>query len=165
MEHRLGQLHGNTDGRSRFPWDEGASEKVERDTTLLQSVNMGPLSRESIRAAQNQDPVLSQVVKWLETGVKPSRGDVEGGGPKLPSYWSPWGRLFLRDGLVLRCWEHEVTGQEICHQICLPESIVSQVLCALHNDPSSGHLGVSKTGESAEEILLAWHAGRRRNAC
>ena len=52
MEHRPGQLHGNTDGLSRFPWDERSLEKVERYTTLIQSVNMGPLSRESIRAAQ-----------------------------------------------------------------------------------------------------------------
>ena len=79
VEHRPGQLHGNADRLSRLPWDEGASVKVERDATLIQSVNMEPLSRESIRAAQNQDPVLSQVVRWLETGVRPAGGDVEGG--------------------------------------------------------------------------------------
>ena len=76
VEHRVGQLHGNADGLSRFPWDEGAWQRIERDTTLIQSVNMGPLLRESIHAAQNQDPVLSQVVKWVETGVRPARGDV-----------------------------------------------------------------------------------------
>ena len=43
-------------------------------------MNVEPLSRESICAAQNRDPVLSQVVTQLETGVKPARGDVEGGG-------------------------------------------------------------------------------------
>ena len=108
---------------------------------------MEPFLRESISAAQNQDPVLSQVVRWLETGVRPARGDVEGGGRKLLSYWSQWGRLFLRDGLVFRRWEHEVTGKEIYQQICLSESVVSQVLCAFHNNPSAGHLGVSKTLE------------------
>ena len=80
MEHRLGQLHGNADGLSRFPWDEGLWLKIERDTTLIQSVNMGSLSGEIIRAAQNQDSALSQVVKWLKTGVRPARGVVEGGG-------------------------------------------------------------------------------------
>ena len=159
VEHRPGQLHGNADGLSRLPWDEGASVKVERDATLIQSVNMEPLSRESIRAAQNQDPVLSQVVRWLETGVRPARSDVEGGGRKLLSYWSQWGRLFLRNGLVFRRWEHEVTGQEIYHQICLPESVVSQVLCALHNDPSAGHLGVSKTLEKVRRRFY-WHGMR-----
>ena len=49
---------------------------------------MEPLQRESICAAENRDPVLSQVVTQLETGVKPARGDVEGGGCKLLSYWS-----------------------------------------------------------------------------
>ena len=29
---------------------------------------------------QNQDPALSQVVNWLKTGVRPPRGDVDGGG-------------------------------------------------------------------------------------
>ena len=76
---------------------------------------------------KNQDPVVLQVEKWLETGVTPARGDVEGGERKLLSHWSQWGRLFLRDGLVFRRWKHEVTGQEIYHQICLPKSIVSQI--------------------------------------
>ena len=79
MEHRPGQLHGNADGLSSLPRDEGSSVKVERDATLIQSVNMEPLSRESIRAAQNQNPALSQVVRWLETGVRPAGGDVEEG--------------------------------------------------------------------------------------
>ena len=79
MEHRPGQLHGNADGLSSLPRDEGSSVKVERDATLIQSVNMEPLSRESIRAAQNQNPALSQVVRWRETGVRPAGGDVEEG--------------------------------------------------------------------------------------
>ena len=29
---------------------------------------------------QNQDPALSQVVKWLKTGVRSPRGDVDGEG-------------------------------------------------------------------------------------
>ena len=120
---------------------------------------MEPFLRESISAAQNQDPVLSQVVRWLETGVRPARGDVEGGGRKLLSYWSQWGRLFLRDGLVFRRWEHEVTGKEIYQQICLPESVVSQVLCAFHNNPSAGHLGVSNTLEKVRRRFY-WHGMR-----
>ena len=40
---------------------------------LINSVNVELLSRESIKAALKQDPVLSQVVDWLKTGVKPAR--------------------------------------------------------------------------------------------
>ena len=80
VEHRPGQLHSNEDGLSRLPWDEDASVKDRRDATLIQSVNMEPLSRDSLRATENEDPVLLQVVKWLKTGVRSPRGDVDKGG-------------------------------------------------------------------------------------
>ena len=81
---------------------------------------------------------------------------MEGGGRKLLSYWSQWGRLLLRDGLVLRRWENDKTGQEIYQQICLPESFVPQVLHVLHNSPSAGHIGVSKTLEKVRRRFY-WH--------
>jgi len=77
VEHRPGQLHSNADGLSRLPWDEDAPVKDRRDATLIQSVNMEPLSRDSLRETENQDPVLLQVVKWLKTGVRSPRGDVD----------------------------------------------------------------------------------------
>ena len=91
--------------------------------------------------------------------MKPARCDVEGGGRKLLSYWSQWGRLLLRDGLVLRRWENEKTGQEIYQQICLPESFVPQVLHVLHNSPSASHIGVSKTLEKVRRRFY-WHGMR-----
>ena len=74
-------------------------------------MNVEPLSKESIHAAQSRDPVLTQVVMWLKAGVRPPRSEAEGGALKRLSYWSQWGRLLHRDGLVVyRRWEHEQTG-------------------------------------------------------
>ena len=120
-------------------------------------MNVEPLSRESICAAQNRDPVLSQVVTQLETGVKPARGDVEGGGRKLLSYWSQWGKLFLKDGMVFRRWKREVP-RDLSSNL-LAQGVVSQVLCALHNHPSAGHLGISKTLEKVQRRFY-WHGMR-----
>ena len=159
VEHRSGQSHGNADGLSRLTWESINSAEQDEDAVLINSINVEPLSRESIKVALKQDPVLSQVVDWLKTGVKPARCDVEGGGRKLLSYWSQWGRLLLRDGLVLRRWENEKTGQEIYQQICLPESFVPQVLHVLHNSPSAGHIGVSKTLEKVRRRFY-WHGMR-----
>ena len=160
VEHRPGHLHGNVDGFTRLT-GEGTTleEQGEEDAMLIQSVNVEPLSNECIKATQKQDPVLSQVVDWLKSGARPARRDVEGGGRKLLSYWSQWGRLFLKDGLVFRRWENEVTGQEIYQQICLSESLVPQVLYALHDSPSAGHLGVSKTLEKVRRRFY-WHGMR-----
>ena len=58
MEHRPGQLHSNADGLSHLPWDEDAPTKDRRYATLIQSVNMEPLSTDSLRATENQDSVL-----------------------------------------------------------------------------------------------------------
>ena len=58
MEHRPGQLHSNADGLSHLPWDEDAPIKDRRYATLIQSVNMEPLSTDSLRATENQDSVL-----------------------------------------------------------------------------------------------------------
>ena len=42
---------------------------------------------------------------------------------------------------------------------------MSQALYELHNDPFIWPpWRLEDSGESAEEILLPWHAGRRRNA-
>lgn len=105
-------------GLSRVPWDEDSSVKDRRDAMLIQFVDMEPLSRNSIRATQKQDPVRSLVVKWLKPGIRLPRGDVKGGGRKLLSYWSHWRR-------TVWCLDvgNEVTGQVMYHQICLPERV------------------------------------------
>ena len=87
--HRSRYLHGDADGLARLTWESINSTEQDEDAVLINSVNveLEPLSKESIKAALKQDPVLSQVVNSLKTGVKPARCDVEGGGRKLLSYW------------------------------------------------------------------------------
>ena len=63
------------------------------------------------------------------------------------SYWSQWRCLVYKDGLIFRLWEDERTGQ----QLCLPRKLAPQVLCALHDNPSAGHLGVTKTLERVQK--------------
>ena len=109
MKNRPGQLHGNTDGLSQLAWESATlvdQDEDALDAMLIHSVNVEPLPRERIRATLKQDLVLSQVVDWLKTGVRQARSDGEGGGRKLLSYWSQWGRLLLKDGLVLRSLEN-----------------------------------------------------------
>ena len=51
-------MHSNADGLSHLSCDEDAPIKDRRDATLIQSVNMEPLSTDSLRATENQDSVL-----------------------------------------------------------------------------------------------------------
>ena len=58
VEHRPGQLHGNADGLSSLPRDDGASVNVERDATLIQSVNTEPLSRPMTDGRRGKQTVI-----------------------------------------------------------------------------------------------------------
>ena len=60
--------------------------KDRRDATLIQSVSIEPPIKRQYTCNYNHDPVLPQVVKWLETSVKTPTADVEEGGRKLLSY-------------------------------------------------------------------------------
>ena len=57
-EHRSGQLHGNADGLSCLTWVSTTFTEQDEDAVLIHSVNVEPLSRESIKATLKQDPVL-----------------------------------------------------------------------------------------------------------
>ena len=50
VEHRPRQLHGNTDGLSRLTRESASVGEQDEDVVLIYSVNVEPLSRESIKA-------------------------------------------------------------------------------------------------------------------
>ena len=93
VEHSQGQLHGDADGLSRLPFDEDASVKDTRYATLIQSVNMELVKGQSTCDSEPRS-CSSASVKWLKTGVRPLRGDVDGGRGehKLLFYWSQLGK-------------------------------------------------------------------------
>ena len=86
--------------------------------------------------------------------------DAEGGGCKLLLRWSLSGWLRLKDGLVFRRWEHEETGQELL----LATTLLARKSCTesaenASNDPSAGHLGVTKTLKKVQRRFY-WHGLR-----
>ena len=64
VQHRSCRLHNNADGLSRSPWDEQGAKlcEMESEVAWIQSVNVEPLSKESIHVGQSRDPVLTRVV-------------------------------------------------------------------------------------------------------
>ena len=50
VEHCCGQLHGNANGLSRLTWETTTFAEQDEDAVLIHSVNVEPLSRESIKA-------------------------------------------------------------------------------------------------------------------
>ena len=62
----------------------------------------------------------------------------------MKAYWSQWDRLVSRDGILYRKWWP--TGKRnFVLQLVLPESLRSLALNQLHDQASSGHLGIRRT--------------------
>ena len=74
---------------------------------------------------------------------------------KVPlKLWTACGRsgtgLLLQNGVLHQHWETD-NGRGTRLQVVLPRSLIPEVLSALHDAPSSGHLGATKTLERAWE--------------
>ena len=116
---------------------------------------MESLSRDSLRATQNQYPVLSQVVKWLKTGVWPPRGDVDGGGTNCYRTGHSGEGCFWR---TVCC--KEVGNMKRQAKICIIKSAYLRVSCYKFCAPwttilRQATLACRRLQKKSVEVLLA----------
>lgn len=88
---------------------------------------------------QRADPVIREVVSFLESGEKPPP-TVRKELPDLPFFLREWNRLELKGGVLYRKRQVE---EFITYQLVLPEKLRPSVLTSLHD--SMGHMGVERT--------------------
>ena len=100
-----------------------------------------------LRSAQLHDPDIKPILKWKESiSGRPSREEVAGCSPDTKLYWAQWKSLSIRQGVLHRDWE-TAAGDTTVPQLILPKILRKEVFTQLHNTPTSGHLGISKTLE------------------
>ena len=105
----------------------------------------------NLRSSQAGDPDLKKILAWKQNQTsQPSFREIEGTSKATRSLWAQWNRLQLENGVLYRRWETD-DGHGTRLQLVLPRSMVSEVLSALHDAPSAGHLGVTKTLERVRE--------------
>ncbi|KAJ8942120.1 hypothetical protein NQ318_000715 [Aromia moschata] len=119
-------------------------------------------SSEELKKSQKKDSDLKLIRNWLKNGVRPTWQEVSRYGTTIKGYWAQWNSLCLRDGLLHRKWESP-DGVSAVYQLVLPKARIHQVLEELHNSPTGGHFGVTRTfGSSKGPILLDKLSPRRR---
>ena len=105
----------------------------------------------NLRSSQAADPDLKKILAWKQNQTsQPAFREIEGTSKAARSGWAQWNRLQLENGVLYRRWETD-DGHGMRLQLVLPRSMVSEVLSALHDAPSAGHLGVNKTLERVRE--------------
>ena len=154
IEHRPGRKHQNADALSRNPL------VVAEDTDQITQTNAVGSSTSTwvpswtvtnLRSSQAADPDLKKILAWKQNQTsQPAFQEIEGTSKATRSLWAQWNRLQLENGVLYRRWETD-DGHGTRLQLVLPRSMVSEVLSALHDAPSAGHLGVTKTLERVRE--------------
>ncbi|KAJ8933607.1 hypothetical protein NQ318_002770 [Aromia moschata] len=157
IKHRSGKTHGNADTLSRRPCLEQKCrycQKIETKESSYETCNEllmattieveDEWSSEELKKSQKKDSDLKLIRNWLKNGVRPTWQEVSRYGTTIKGYWAQWNSLCLRDGLLHRKWESP-DGVSAVYQLVLPKARIHQVLEELHNSPSGGHFGVTRT--------------------
>lgn len=194
VEHRSGQKHVNADALSRRPCVNQNCKKCERlklrDQALAQvesenchcngeeprvdlvtaeereSWSVIVESKDELRSKQEEDPDLKVLIDLLEvSGERPDWSNVAPGSEKMKVLWAQWESLIIEDGLLYRKFE-SVDGRETKLQLIVPESLQEEVLKYVHDNITSGHLGINKTLSRLRERFYWPDCGRAvRNYC
>ncbi|CAL9703524.1 unnamed protein product [Knipowitschia caucasica] len=153
IQHHPGQQHNNADALSRRPcviaecrYCERQEER-DRDKPRVSTATINPpddLSSEQLQQQQESDTTLALIRKWLELPRRPEWPAVSPHGTDIKAYYSQWGNIELRNGLLFRRWRAPGQGKDIL-QLLVPRSLQPQVLQSVHGSIGSGHFGISKT--------------------
>ena len=175
--HRPGKQHKNDDGLSRRPCDkcrhceqQEMKEKSEVSGCPRHSMRAMDItsnddqwcelwSVQQIREWQMADAVLSKVLDWVETGVKPPRREVRKEGATTRIYRSLFEQLELKNGVLYR--KPETTEKQTNLKLVAPLDVQDRLLKCLHSSRTGGHQGVKRTSASVRQQF--WWPGMQKD--
>ena len=183
IEHRAGSQHNNSDSLSRRPCgsrkctrsdcliidcsksDDGTGEYNSIDILKIsdnipvrnKTVPGHGLSLEIVLDAQSNDPVLQTIKSLLQEPFL--RENVDEYGMGVVHLWSQRANSTLIDGILHRNFER-ADGTVLYQQVLVPLSLRTKFLYWVHNDPTSEHFGVMKTGSKLQSYAY-WPGWRR----
>ena len=129
--------------RSQLPSGRGSNVRTVSMQGVTEAWIEGKTSTD-ICEAQEKDPYIGIVKAMIETDQRPKWVQIAHQNSVVKAYWSQWDRLVLRDDILYRKWWP--TGNcNLVLQLVLPESLRGLALNQLHDQASSGHLGIRRT--------------------
>ena len=155
------------DGSSKHR-SETEVERTRRVTTRTQSrkalegekpsnwLDDGPLSRQNLVKEQTSNPEVSWMVERKRTGSKPTWKEVAPRGAECKALWGQWESLQLHHRLLCRekrrdgerrteADQKDAHGRRVWVQVVVPQTLREDVLRAMHDAVTAGHLGTRKT--------------------
>ena len=102
-------------------------------------------SMQEIIDAQKGDSNIGPIIRWMMEGNgRPEWTSVSACSEVSKIYWAQWDSLVMKQDILYRKWE-STDGKEAKLQLIVPKSLREEILTQLHNHPTAGHFGVTKT--------------------
>ena len=104
-----------------------------------------PLNSEplNLKAEQQKDPDVENVKNWMRIGEIP---DLTYANSCLKKYAKQFNRLIIEDEILFRNF-YDDTGNIKHKKYCLPTHLWNEVIYRIHNSPTGGHIGMTRTNE------------------
>ncbi|CAC5421923.1 unnamed protein product [Mytilus coruscus] len=104
----------------------------------------GGHSETELHKMQENDPDLGPLLKWKESGHRPTNSDIQQNSAATRHYWHIWDSIVLINGLLYKNFSRR-DGVEDHTQFLVPFLLKREILEKMHNSILSGHLGKKKT--------------------
>jgi len=152
IRYRTGKTNVDADALSRLPIDNETVKAIchqdDREDVVLslpvqvsavESISKDSLSTViplDIKNLQKEDNNLHQIMRGIETGLKPKKSEIDLRDKDMSKYLTQWDRLEMQNGLLVR----RVQGHDReYYQTVIPRNCRQQILTFLHDD--MGHPG------------------------
>ena len=144
---------GSIDDVSREDCQYSSSEVDEKSGLCCW---MSGMTLSDICKLQENDPDIGKLFSWKKSnGARPERDQVASESPSVRQYWLMWDQIILKSGVLYKKWVTS-DGSKPKLQLLVPLSLRKQVLEAVHDSVTSGHLGVQKTISRARQVFY-WY--------
>ncbi|KAI4871629.1 hypothetical protein NFI96_008439, partial [Prochilodus magdalenae] len=121
------------------------SSEVTSSTLVLQ------LTEDDLREKQQQDPFLSEVMRWKAEGQRPPYWRMKKRTSVERAYWQEYHRLTFNNGVLCRK-VYSPSSKALLHQVIVPDVLQVSVLKLLHGNPVAGHLSAEKVLKRAQQV-------------
>ena len=98
----------------------------------------------NLKRERNSDSVIAKVLKWMETQSAPTSNIYFSGVER--KYFMQLRRLYKKNGTFYRLYFAQ-DGKMFYKQLCVPETMLKEVMYTIQNAPNGGHLGIARTIE------------------
>ena len=115
---------------------------IDINSVSLDQPPIEALSKKEIIEHQSQDIIISEVLKWVKSGSKPTSFQAHQAPQELVTLWKSFDLLVMRDGVLCRKWVRPKCPEDHKLLMVVPISLQTRVLETFHDSNELMHAGV-----------------------